>query len=71
MEKDNRQLSVRRKCELLSFNRSSLSYETVMECKQSIVEFIHKYTQQRLHQSLKEYDTYLKAYRQTKLAVAY
>lgn len=70
MKKDNRQLSVRRQCELLSFNRSSLSYETVMECKQSIVEFIRKYNQQRLHQSLKEYDMPLEVYRQTKLAVA-
>ncbi len=45
------------------------SYETVVECKQSIGEFIRKYNQQRLHQSLKEYDTPLEAYLQTKLAV--
>lgn len=45
------------------------SYETVAECKQSIGEFIRKYNSQRLHQSLKEYDTPLEAYLQTKLAV--
>jgi putative transposase len=46
------------------------SYESVWECKESIREFIEKYNAQRLHQSLKEYDTPLEAYRQTKLAVA-
>jgi len=46
------------------------SYETVAECKKSIGEFIQKYNQQRLHQSLKEYDTPLEAYCQTRLAVA-
>ncbi len=46
------------------------SYETVWECKKSIGEFIEKYNAQRLHQSLKEYDTPLEAYLQMKLAVA-
>ncbi len=46
------------------------SYETVWECKKSIGEFIEKYNAQRLHQSLKEYDTPLEAYLQIKLAVA-
>ncbi len=36
----------------------------------SIGEFIEKYNAQRLHQSLKEYDTPLEAYLQMKLAVA-
>jgi putative transposase len=46
------------------------SYESVWECKKSIGEFIDKYNAQRLHQSLKEYDTPLEAYFQMKLAVA-
>jgi len=46
------------------------SYETVTECKQSIGEYIRKYNNERLHQSLKEYDTPLEAYHQIKLAVA-
>lgn len=46
------------------------SYETVVECKQSIGEFIQKYNQQRLHQSLKEYDTPLESYLQMSLPVA-
>ncbi len=46
------------------------SYETVWECRKSIGEFIEKYNAQRLHQSLKEYDTPLEAYLQMKLAVA-
>ena len=46
------------------------SYESVWECKKNIREFIEKYNAQRLHQSLKEYDTPFEAYRQTKLAVA-
>jgi len=46
------------------------SYETVRECRKSIGEFIQKYNDQRLHQSLKEYDTPLEAYLQMKLAVA-
>jgi len=48
----------------------TLKYETVWECKKSIGEFIEKYNAQRLHQSLKEYDTPLEAYFQMKLAVA-
>jgi len=46
------------------------SYETVAECKKNIGEFIQKYNQQRLHQSLKEYDTLLEAYCQARLALA-
>jgi len=46
------------------------SYESVWDCKKSIGEFIEKYNAQRLHQSLKEYDTPLEAYLQMNLAVA-
>jgi len=46
------------------------SYESVWECKKSIGKFIEKYNAQRLHQSLKQYDTPLEAYLQMKLAVA-
>lgn len=46
------------------------AYDSVQECKKSIGAFIDKYNAQRLHQSLKEYDTPLEAYLQTKLAVA-
>ena len=46
------------------------SYETVAECRASIGEFIRKYNQDRLHQSLGEYDTPLEAYRQMQMAVA-
>lgn len=46
------------------------SYETVAECKRSLGEYIKRYNQERLHQSLKEYDTPLEAYLQEKLAVA-
>jgi putative transposase len=46
------------------------AYETVWECKKSIGAFIDKYNAQRLHQSLKEYDTPLEAYLLTKMAVA-
>ena len=46
------------------------SYESVWECKKSIGEFIHKYNQERLHQSLGEYDTPFEAYRQMQMAVA-
>jgi len=46
------------------------SYETVSECKQSIGRYIQKYNQERLHQSLNEYDTPCEAYLQTKWAMA-
>ena len=46
------------------------SYESVWECKKSIGEFIRKYNQDRLHQSLGEYDTPYEAYRQMQMAVA-
>jgi len=46
------------------------SYETVAECRASIGEFIRKYNQDRLHQSLGEYDTPLEAYCQMQMAVA-
>jgi len=46
------------------------SYETVAECRASIGEFIQKYNQDRLHQSLGEYDMPLEAYRQMQMAVA-
>ena len=46
------------------------SYETVSECKQSISNYIQKYNQERLHQSLNEYDTPCEAYLQTKWAMA-
>jgi putative transposase len=46
------------------------SYESVWDCKKSIGAFIEKYNAERLHQSLKEYDTPLEAYLQMKLAVA-
>ena len=44
------------------------AYDSVWECKRSIGTFIDKYNALRLHQSLKEYDTPLEAYLQTKLA---
>jgi len=46
------------------------SYETISECKQSISNYIQKYNQERLHQSLNEYDTPCEAYLQTKWAMA-
>jgi putative transposase len=46
------------------------SYESVAECKASIGEFIRKYNQVRLHQSLGEYDTPYEAYHQIHMAVA-
>jgi len=46
------------------------SYESVWDCKKSIGAFIEKYNAERLHQSLKKYDTPLEAYLQMKLAVA-
>jgi putative transposase len=46
------------------------SYETVAECKRSLGEYIKRHNQERLYQSLKEYDTPLEAYLQEKLAVA-
>jgi len=46
------------------------SYESVLECKKSIGEFIEKYNAQRLHQSLKEYDTLYEAYHQMQMTVA-
>jgi putative transposase len=46
------------------------AYDSVWECRKSIGAFIDKYNAQRLHQSLKEYDTPLEAYLLTKLAVA-
>ena len=42
-------------------------YETISECRASIGEFIRKYNQERLHQSLGEYDTPLEAYRQMQM----
>lgn len=45
-------------------------YETISECRASIGEFIRKYNQERLHQSLGEYDTPLEAYRQMQMAAA-
>ena len=46
------------------------SYESVWECKKSIGEFIRKYNQDRLHQSLEQCDTPYEAYRQMPMAVA-
>ncbi len=46
------------------------SYESVAECRASIGEFIGKYNQKRLHQSLGEYDTSLEAYRQVQMDAA-
>ena len=46
------------------------SYETIAECKASIGEFIRKYNQERLHQSLGEYDTPFEAYLQMQMAIA-
>jgi len=46
------------------------AYDSVWDCEKSIKAFIDKYNAQRLHQSLREYDTPLEAYLQTKLAVA-
>ena len=46
------------------------SYESVWECQKSIGEFIRKYNQERLHQSLGEYDTPLEAYRQMQMDAA-
>ena len=46
------------------------SYESVWECKKSIGEFIQKYNQERLHQSLGKYDTPFEAYHQMQMAVA-
>ncbi len=46
------------------------SYETVAECIVNIGEFIGKYNQERLHQSLGKYDTPFEAYLQMQMAVA-
>jgi len=46
------------------------SYEPIAECKASIGEFIRKYNQERLHQSLGEYDTPFEAYLQMQMAIA-
>jgi putative transposase len=45
-------------------------YESVADCKRSLGEYIERYNRERLHQSLKEYDTPFEAYRQMKMAVA-
>jgi len=45
-------------------------YESVADCKRSLGEYIERYNRERLHQSLREYDTPFEAYRQMKLAVA-
>ena len=42
----------------------SKCYETVAECRASIGEFIRKYNEERLHQSLGVYDTPFEAYHQ-------
>lgn len=46
------------------------SYETVAECKRSVEEYIEKYNRERLHRSLKKYDTPLEAYLQKELLIA-
>jgi transposase InsO family protein len=46
------------------------SYESAADCKRSLREYIDRYNRERLHQSLKEYDTPFEAYRQMKMAVA-
>jgi len=46
------------------------AYESIRDCERNIGEFMEKYNARRLHESLGEYDTPLKAYLQTKLAVA-
>ncbi len=45
-------------------------YETVAECRASIGEFIHKYNEERLHQSLGVYDTPFEAYYQLPVSAA-
>jgi putative transposase len=45
-------------------------YESVADCKRNLGEYIERYNRERLHQSLKEYDTPFEAYRQMKMAVA-
>ncbi|MGB8952065.1 MAG: IS3 family transposase [Candidatus Aminicenantales bacterium] len=45
-------------------------YESVADCKRSLSEYIERYNRERLHQSLKEYDTPFEAYRQMRMAVA-
>ncbi len=45
-------------------------YETVAECRTSIGEFIRKYNEERLHQSLGVYDTPFEAYYQLPVSVA-
>ena len=50
---------------------SAKCYETVADCKRSLREYNDRYNRERLHQSLKEYDTPFEAYRQMKMAVAY
>ena len=46
------------------------SYESVSDCRRSIGEFIRKYNQLRLHQSLEPYDTPSEAYYQADLLMA-
>ena len=46
------------------------SYESVWECKKSLGEFIQKYNQERLHQSLGKYDTPSEAYHQMQMTGA-
>ena len=46
------------------------SYESVWECKKSLGEFIQKYNQERLHQSLGKHDTPSEAYHQMQMTVA-
>ncbi len=45
-------------------------YETVAECRASIGEFIRKYNEERLHQSLGVYDTPFEAYYQLPASMA-
>jgi putative transposase len=45
-------------------------YESVADCKRSLREYIERYNRERLHQSLKEYDTPFEAYRQMRMAAA-
>ena len=46
------------------------SYESVWECKKSTGEYIQKYNQERLHQSLGKHDTPSEAYHQMQMTVA-
>ena len=45
-------------------------YETVAECHENIREFIRKYNEKRLHQSLGKYDTPFEAYHQMQMNAA-